>query len=204
MKNLSLLEFAKTTASKDPVPGGGSISALAGSLSAALAEMVSGLTLSSKKYEEVHEEMQTVYEKANKLCSELMDDIQRDSDAFTEVMDAFKLPKNTDEEISVRSEAIQAAFKLAAEIPMGVAQKAYSVMELSKIVVSKGNKNAVTDSLVSAMMARTAVLGALLNVKINLGSIKDEEYVADMRKRVNELEAKAMEKEAVILSIAKL
>jgi len=204
MKNLTVLEFAQKTASKDPVPGGGSISALAGALAASLAEMVAGLTLGSKRYADVYDEMQPIKEKANTLTNELMDDIQKDSDAFTEVMNAFKLPKATDEEKSSRSAAIQTALKGAAEVPLGVAEKAYSIMELSKAVVTKGNKNAVTDGMVSAMMARTAVLGALLNVKINLGSIKDEAYVKDMTKRVNELEAKTMEKETVILSIAKL
>lgn len=204
MKNLSVLEFAQKTASKDPVPGGGSISALAGALAAALAEMVAGLTIGSKKYAEVHDEMKPIKEKANKICAELMDDIQKDSDAFTKVMDAFKMPKATDHEKSVRSDAIQSAMKGAAEVPLSVAEKAYSIMDLSKIVVTKGNKNAVTDGMVSAMMARTAVLGALLNVKINLGSIKDETYVKDMTKRVNELEAKAMEKETMILCKAEL
>lgn len=199
MKNLTVVEFAQKTASKDPVPGGGSISALAGALSASLAEMVAGLTIGSKKYAEVHDEMQPVKERANKLSNELMDDIQKDSDSFTKVMDAFKLPKDTDEEKKARSSAIQTALKGAADVPMSVAQKAYEVMDLSAVVVQKGNKNAVTDGMVSAMMARTAVLGALLNVKINLGSIKDREYVEMMQSKVNQLEidTKAKEKEII-------
>ncbi len=204
MKNLSVGEFARKTSSSEPVPGGGSISALAGGLSAALAEMVASLTLGSNKYEAVHKDMEVINKKAHDLCEELLDDIQTDSEAFTKVMEAFKLPKTTDEEKSIRSKAIQIAMKGAADVPMSVAEKAFQVMDLSAAVVEKGNKNAVTDGMVSAMMARTAVLGALLNVKINLGSIKDTDYVTAMTKRVDQLEKAAKEKEEQILQSVNL
>ena len=204
MKNLSVGEFARKTSSSEPVPGGGSISALAGGLSAALAEMVASLTLGSNKYEAVHKDMEVINKKAHDLCEELLDDIQTDSEAFTKVMEAFKLPKTTDEEKSTRSKAIQIAMKGAADVPMSVAEKAFQVMDLSAAVVEKGNKNAVTDGMVSAMMARTAVLGALLNVKINLGSIKDTDYVTAMTKRVDQLEKAAKEKEEQILQSVNL
>lgn len=204
MKNLSLVEFAQKTASEDPVPGGGSIAALCGGLSAALAEMVSGLTIGSKKYLDVEQEMIVVKEKANNLSLSLLDDIEIDSNAFAKVMAAFRLPKETDDQKKDRSSAIQAALKVAADVPMNVATKAYEVLELSSIVVAKGNKNAVTDGMVSAMLARTAVLSALLNVKINLSSIKDDIYVNNMSKKVIELEEKTIEKENKIISSIKL
>jgi len=204
MKNLSVVEFTRKTASNDPVPGGGSIAALSGALSAALAEMVASLTESSKKYEDVKNEMINIKEKANLISQSLLDDIEKDSNAFTQVMDAYKMPKETDEQKKHRSIAIQNALKLAAEVPLSVAMKSFDIMDLSQAVVAKGNQNAVTDGMVSAMMARTAVFSALLNVKINLSSIKDEDYVNDIRKKVDELEKLAVEKEREILSSVKL
>ncbi len=204
MKNLSVVDFTKKTASNDPVPGGGSIAALAGALSAALSEMVASLTESSKKYEEVKDEMSSIKEKANLLSMSLLDDIEKDSNAFAQVMDAYKMPKETDEDKKHRSSAIQNALKLAAEVPLSVAMKSYDIMDFSKAVVTKGNKNAVTDGMVSAMMARTAVLSALLNVKINLSSIKDEDYVTAMNQKVSELQKKAIQKEQEILSSVNL
>ncbi|MBN2880142.1 MAG: cyclodeaminase/cyclohydrolase family protein [Clostridia bacterium] len=204
MKNLSIVEFTKKTASNEPVPGGGSIAALSGALSAALAEMVASVTEGSKKYEDVKNEMIDIKEKANLISQSLLDDIEKDSKAFTQVMDAYKLPKETDEQKKYRGASIQNALKLAAEVPLSVAMKSYDIMDLSQAVVSKGNQNAVTDGMVSAMMARTAVLSALLNVKINLSSIKDEEYVRDMNQKAGELEKKAIEKEKEILSAVML
>ena len=148
--------------------------------------------------------MSVIKEKAYLLSQSLLDDIEKDSDAFTQVMNAYKLPKETDDQKKQRSASIQNALKLAAEVPMSVAIKSYDIMDLSKAVVTKGNQNAVTDGMVSAMMARTAVLSALLNVKINLSSIKDEGYVADMNKKVKELEKNTVEKEKEILLSVKL
>lgn len=199
MKNLSLVELANKTASSDPVPGGGSIAAVCGSLSGALTEMVAGLTIGKKKYIEVESEMITIKEKALNLRVLLLDDIAKDSDAFTLVMDAFGMPKSTEEEKALRSKAIQDGLKEASRTPLSVATKAYEIMELSAVVVAKGNKNAKTDGLVSLMLGRTAVLSALLNVQINLGSIKDEGFVADMSKEVCLLKEKAVKLESEVL-----
>jgi formiminotetrahydrofolate cyclodeaminase len=199
MKNLSIEQFTIETASDAPVPGGGSIAAVSGSLSAALAKMVANLTVGKKKYVEVEEEMKKISEKAEVIRVKMLDDIKRDSDSFNLVMDAFKLPKGTDEEKAARSAAIQNGLKEAASVPMEIAENAYSIMALSERVVMAGNSNAVTDGLVSAMMARTAVLSALLNVKINLDSIKDEAFVAELEEKVAVLEKKALETEKAIL-----
>ena len=199
MKNMTLVEFVKATSSKNPVPGGGSVAALCGALSAALAEMVSNLTIKNKKYIEVETDMIKVKENASVLQKTLLNDIEKDSDAFMEVMSAYKMTKSTDEEKSIRLMAIQDSLKKASIIPMNIAIKSYEVMELSAIVVKYGNKNAITDGLVCTMLSRTSVLAALLNVKINLNSIKDREFVDKMIKEVNILEKKCISEEKRIL-----
>lgn len=190
MKNLSLVELANITASKEPVPGGGSIAAVCGGLSGALTEMVANLTIGKKKYALVEDDMMMIKDRALALRNLLLDDIEKDSAAFTLVMEAFGLPKATDDEKLLRSAAIQDGLKGAAKIPYGIATKSYEVMELAAIVVEKGNNNAKTDGLVSIMLARTAVLAALLNVQVNLDSIKEEAYVNQMSHYVQELKEK--------------
>jgi len=202
--NKNIVDFVATTASNEPVPGGGSIAALSGALAAALAEMVANLTIGKKKYVEVESEMKGIVEALEVKRQELIELIDKDASSFDDVMKAFKLPKETDEEKAARSNAIQEGTKYAASVPLQTAKIAYSIMEYSKIVVEKGNTNAVTDGAVSAMMARTAVLSALMNVKINLGSIKDEKFVEDMTVEVNELEVAAIKAEGEILSLVKL
>lgn len=115
-------------------------------------------------------------------------------------MDAFKLPKNTPEEIDKRKQVIQEEFKNAALVPLEVAKGAIKLMKFTSKVVEKGNKNTISDGAVAAMMARTAVLGALYNVKINLQSIKDEDFVNQISQQVHELDTKAIEEEKKILS----
>ncbi|MBI9013946.1 MAG: cyclodeaminase/cyclohydrolase family protein [Clostridiales bacterium] len=202
--NKNIVDFVATTASNEPVPGGGSIAALSGALAAALAEMVANLTIGKKKYVEVESEMKGIVEALEVKRQELVELIDKDASSFDEVMKAFKLPKETDEEKVTRTNAIQEGTKYAASVPLQTAKIAYSIMEYSKVVVEKGNTNAVTDGAVSAMMARTAVLSALMNVKINLGSIKDEKFVADMTEEVKTLEAAAIKFETEILAVVKL
>ncbi|WP_026476714.1 cyclodeaminase/cyclohydrolase family protein [Alkaliphilus transvaalensis] len=197
---MGLKEFLEKTASSDPVPGGGSIAAMSGATAAALTEMVANLTIGKKKYVEVEEEMKEVASKANELREKLIGDIDRDAASFNKVMDAFKLPKETDEEKAARTEAIQACTKEAALVPLEVAKEAFNMMGIIEAVVEKGNSNAVTDGAVAAMMARTAVLSALWNVKINLSSIKDEAFVAEVSQEVKELEEKVQVREKEILS----
>ncbi|WIF94886.1 cyclodeaminase/cyclohydrolase family protein [Caminicella sporogenes] len=196
----SIKEFLEETASSSPVPGGGSIAALSAATALALVEMVANLTIGKKGYEEVQEEMKKIASRAEEGRKEFINDIDRDADAFDKVMAAFKLPKNTDEEKSSRKQAIQESFKNAALVPLEVAKKALNSMEMISTIVEKGNQNAVTDGAVAAMMARTAVLSALYNVKINLGSIKDEEFVNKLSKEVDEIESKVKELEKSILS----
>jgi formiminotetrahydrofolate cyclodeaminase len=176
------------------------VAALSAGVAAALTEMVANLTVGKKNYEGVEEEMKTIAAHAAKFRAKFVEDIDRDSDAFNEVMAAFKLPKATEEEMEARKAAIQEATKKAALVPLEVARDAFGMLESIAVVVEKGNKNAVTDGAVAAMMTRTAVLSALYNVKINLGSIKDQSFVEEVSKEVEALESKVGSIEQEILS----
>lgn len=204
LKNLTVTEFVNVTASDAPAPGGGSVAALAGALAAALAEMVANLTVGKAKYAEVEDEMKKLAVDGAALRVELLEDIQKDSTSFNLYMDAIGMPKDTDEEKAVRRDAMQNGLKAAAQVPLSVAAAAYKIFPIAEAVVERGNTNAVTDGLVAAMMARTAVIGALFNVKINLGSIKDEAFVADLSAQVKELEEKAITYEQKILKASEL
>ena len=202
MKNMTVEQFAMQTASNEPVPGGGSISALAGALAAALTEMVAGLTIGKKKYAEVEDEMKKAVAPMHEICEHLLDDIKRDSESFDLYMQALTLPKETEEEKAARTKAMQDGLKAAVAVPLSVAKRAYEVMPYAEVMVTKGNKTAVTDALVATMMARTAVLGALFNVKINLESIKDEAFVEETAKEVAVIEKNALAYEKKILAQA--
>jgi len=193
-------QFVATTASSEPVPGGGSIAALSGALGAALAGMVANLTVGKKKYVEVEAEMAKLVTDAAALQEKLVDLIDRDAVSFDDVMKAFKMPKETDEEKAARTAEIQKGMKYAASVPMETAETSFEIMVLAEAAVERGNTNAVTDGAIAAMMGRTAVLGALMNVRINLGSIKDEAFVAEMTKKCEELETAVQKRETEILA----
>ena len=191
MKNMTIVQFAESTASNEPVPGGGSISALAGALAAALAEMVAGLTLGKKKYESVHLEMKQMMPILKEAREVLLEDIRKDSESFDLYMQALKFPKETEKEKKLRWEAMQNGLKVAVQVPLSVAEEAIKVLNYAGYMMRNGNQTAVTDGLVAVMMARTAVLGALYNVKINLRSIEDDKFVDEIYGRVKELEYQA-------------
>ena len=203
LTELTIKEFINKVISNDPVPGGGSVSALNGALAGALAAMVANLTIGRKKYAEVNDIMVELSSRFEKLSSHLIEDVDRDSDAYNRVFAAFKMPKDTDEEKQDRSEAIQRETKYAAQVPMEVARAVYEVLPMIDTVAQKGNSNAVTDACVSMMCARTAILGALLNVRINLTSIKDEAFVNAMREEADTIEAHTILQEQALLEYAK-
>ena len=203
LTELTIKEFINKVISNDPVPGGGSVSALNGALAGALAAMVANLTIGRKKYAEVTDIMVELSSRFEKLSSRLIEDVDRDSDAYNRVFAAFKMPKETDEEKQARSEAIQRETKYAAQVPMEVARAVYEVLPMIDTVAQKGNSNAVTDACVSMMCARTAILGALLNVRINLTSIKDEEFVKAMSEEADTIEAHTILQEQALLEYAK-
>lgn len=198
--NLSVKDFLAKTAGNDPVPGGGSIAALNAAIASALTEMVANLTIGKKKYEDKEGLMKKIVAITENYRASFMKDIDADSEAYNNVFAAFKLPKETDEEKTERNNQIQEATKIAAEIPMEVARKAVDIMDVIVQVADQGNQNAITDACVAIMTARTAAISAILNVKINLSSIKDIEYVALMTQEANYLESEAIMKEQELLS----
>jgi formiminotetrahydrofolate cyclodeaminase len=204
LTNQKITDFLEKTASGTPVPGGGSVSALSAALGAGLAEMVANLTIAKKGYEAVQNEMKEIAETLQNLREKLVTEVDKDSNAYQGVLEAFKLPKNTEAEKEQRAATIQEAMKNAARVPLGVAYDALQVMDLAEKAIRNGNRNAVSDGAVGTMMARTAVLGALFNVKINLASVKDKAFVEDMMREVNQLESRVHEREAEILSYVKV
>ncbi len=204
MKDMTIQAFAAQTASNDPVPGGGSISALAGALAAALAEMVAQLTIGRKKYADAEEEMKAQIPGLQEKRAQLLTDIRRDSESFDLYMQALTLPKDTDEEKAARQAAMQNGLKEAVKVPLSVAKAAVSILPAAELMIRKGNATAVTDAMVATMMARTAALGALFNVKINLASIKDEEFVKEIQSEVAALEKEAVAAEKKILELTEI
>lgn len=204
LKDMNLQDFLNQTASNDPVPGGGSVAALSSALASSLAAMVANLTVGKKNYEEVSDEMVIIAEKMIAFKNEFVELIDKDANSFDGVMKAFKLPKDTDEEKTERTRQIQAGTKYAASVPLEVARKTCELFDSIEVLVVKGNQNAQTDALVAGMLARTAILSALYNVKINLGSIKDEAFVESVSTEVKKLEKLAIEREQKVLSLSSL
>jgi len=177
LKDMTVTEFMDTLASKAPAPGGGSAAALAGSMAASLASMVAGLTIGKKAYLEVEEEMKELQNTAQALKDNLLELVDRDSDSYLAVMQAFRLPKESDEDKVARSEAIQKATLNAAEVPLETMQKTFEVAALLKTCAEKGNRFASTDVGVGSLMLVTASEGAYRNVMINLDSLKNQDDV---------------------------
>ena len=199
--DLSIKDFLEKVAGNDPVPGGGSIAALNGAIASALAAMVASLTIDKKGYEENSELMKHIQHLSVAQQQLFVTDIDRDSDAYNRVFSCFKLPKATDQEKMARSAAIQEATQFAALVPMEVARRAYELMEVIGDVARLGNRNAVTDACVAMMAARSAVLGALMNVRINLGSLKDKVFVEQLQSEADALEKEACARELELLNV---
>lgn len=199
LQDLTLKEFLEKTYGKDPVPGGGSVSALCGALAASLAEMVTALTIGRKKYADVEEEMLVYAPQMEKARRDFLDFIDQDADAYQVVFDAYKLPKETEAEQQARNEMIQQATLHAALVPLKVAETAVGIMDMIFEIGSKGNRNAVTDACVAMMCARTAAWGAILNVRINLTGLDDKEKAQELENRCMALHDEAQVKEAALL-----
>jgi formiminotetrahydrofolate cyclodeaminase len=199
LQDLTLKQFLEKTANNEPVPGGGSISALHGAIAASLTEMVANITIGKKNYLAVEETMRLNATKASALRTEFLNDIDRDSEAYNLVFQAFKLPKDTEEQKILRGDKIQEATKVAALVPMEVAERAFELLDLISETTRKGSKNAITDGCVAMMTCRTAVLGALLNVRINLASIRDERFVKELSEKCNRIEKETLRKEQELM-----
>src|ERR1700744_981621 len=199
--SMTLSDFADETASESPAPGGGSISAYVGSLGASLATMVANLSSHKKGWDGRWEEFGNWAEKGQYYKDELLKLVDLDTIAFNKIMESFSLPKSTDEEKEARNKAIQEATKYAIEVPFKVMQLALDSLEVIKAMVEKGNANSVTDAGVAALCARTAVLGAFMNVKINASGYKDKEYTIAILKRGEIIERQAIAIEAEIIAL---
>ncbi|MBU2699402.1 formiminotetrahydrofolate cyclodeaminase [Sporomusaceae bacterium BoRhaA] len=198
----SITGFLAELKSDSPAPGGGSAAALVGAIGAALGIMVGNLTISSAKYEAVHEESRKLALDLEECLAALEQDIDKDTAAFTQVMKVYKLPKSTDEEKRMRSQAIQEALKAASNLPFEVAKACLNVLELSERMLSIGNVNAASDAAVAGRMAQAAMWSAIYNVRINLGSIKDTDFVSDMKGKVEGIVARSEVLMAQLVKIA--
>ncbi len=182
-----LRDFTNELSTDSPAPGGGSVSALAGALGSALTCMVANLTVGKKEYQAAWDEMKDVAVQAQRLKDELLRAVDRDTEAFNKVMQAFSLPKKTEEQIAEREKAIEEATKGACLVPLDVIKNSLEILKLAMIVAERGNENAASDAGVASLMAQAAVEGAGLNVKINLPGIQDLAFVETMKTDVKNL-----------------
>jgi glutamate formiminotransferase/formiminotetrahydrofolate cyclodeaminase len=199
--SMDLASFADETASESPAPGGGSISAYLGSLGAALATMVANLSSHKKGWDEQWELFSDWAEKGDYFKQELLKMVDADTRSFNAIMQAFALPKSNEAEKEIRSGAIQEATRLAMDIPFKVMELSLGSMEVIKAMAETGNPNSVSDAGVGALCARSAVMGAFLNVKINASGYDDKNFVQEILKKGEIIQTKAADLEAVILEI---
>jgi formiminotetrahydrofolate cyclodeaminase len=199
--DMKLQAFLDELASNSPAPGGGSVAALAGALGAALSSMVCNLTIGKEAYEGVQTEIKAALKESEHLRRQLTDLIDKDTEAFNEVMTAVKMPKETDEQKEKRRQALQKTYKNATSVPLQTARKCDHVLDITLIVAEKGNKHSITDAAAAAFLAQAGVETALMNVRINLGSLKDMEFVQKTLSEVAILQQKTKEKTAMILHI---
>ena len=200
--HLSLKDFVNETASESPAPGGGSISAYMGSMGAALATMVANLSSHKRGWDDQWEHFSNYAEIGEGLATQLLNKVDEDTASFNKIMDAFGLPKGNPEEKAARSKAIQDATRYAIEVPLSVMEAAVKVLDLCEAMANEGNPNSVSDAGVGALAARSAVLGAGMNVRINAGSYTaNEAWKAETLAYCATLEQQAIAKEAAILAL---
>jgi len=190
LAELNLRAFANELSTDSPAPGGGSVAALCGALSAALSAMVANLTVGKKGYEKAQKELKALAVRAQKLKDELLRAVDLDSAAFNKVMDTFKLPKGTEAQKAERDKAVEAATKEATLVPFQVLEASIALMKMAKKAAIKGNKNSLSDAGVAGLAAQTAGEGAYFNVRINLPGIQDPEFKGRIKKQAVSLKKK--------------
>jgi formiminotetrahydrofolate cyclodeaminase len=176
IKDKSLQGFLDELADKTPTPGGGSGAAVMGAMGAALVSMVCNLTVGKKGYEEVEDDLKDVLKQSEALRDRLTDMIRADVEVFDRLMASYGMPKESDEEKTVRSEEIQASLKEATDVPLNCARACAEAIELCRVAAEKGNLNVISDAGVAVVAADAAMKSAALNVYINVGSIKDKAF----------------------------
>ena len=199
--DLSLSDFVDETASESPAPGGGSIAAYMGAMGAALATMVANLSSHKRGWDDRWEEFSDWADKGKYFQEALNNMVDEDTNAFNKIMDAFSLPKKTDNDKAARKQAIQDATKYAIEVPFKTMELAYQSMEVIKAMAEVGNPNSVSDAGVGALAARSAVMGAYLNVKINTADLEDKNYVNEILEKGAKIEKDTNNLEKEILEI---
>lgn len=198
---MSLKGFASETASESPAPGGGSISAYMGALGAALGTMVANLSAHKRGWDDRWKEFSDWAEKGQAIMKELVSLVDEDTAAFDKIMAAFGLPKGTDEEKAAREQAIEAATLYASQVPLRTMKASFKVFEVARAMATEGNPNSVSDAGVGALAARSAVLGACLNVKINAVGLADKVKAEELIAEAEEIATKAVKEETEILEI---
>lgn len=198
----SCKDFVEKLASKEPVPGGGGATALVGALAAALTSMVGNFTIGKKNYVQVEDIIQQVLKDAETIQKEMLELVDLDAKVFSEFMAVYKMPKETEEEKTLRTNALQEKAKEAALVPMRMARAAVKVQTIAIIALEKGNKDLSSDAILSGLFARTALRSAYYNVLINLQIIKNEEWKTSIKKELDDLIKQAEELEKKLLEIS--
>lgn len=202
----SLRTYLDDAASGKPAPGGGSVSACVGALGAALVSMVCNLTRGREKFAAVEDRVQALVAESDEARTRLEKLLQEDTTAYNGVITAYRMPKDTEEQQAARSKAVQDGLVVAANVPLEICRVAVGVCRLARTAAEIGNPAAVTDAGIGALLGEAAVVGAALNVKINLGSIKDAAYVETAAAEIEAIqgEAAALRAEVLALTLAKL
>jgi glutamate formiminotransferase/formiminotetrahydrofolate cyclodeaminase len=202
LAGMDLRAFMEETASESPAPGGGSVSAYMGALGSALGTMVANLSSYKKGWDDRWKEFSGWAEKGKSIQNALLDLVDEDTDAFNRIMEAYRLPKNSDAEKTERNKSVQAATREAIMVPYKVMETAFGAFPLIREMVQKGNPSSVTDAAVGALALRSCIRGAFLNVKINAAGLDDKAFVKEIIEKGTDLERKTIIEEEAILKIA--
>ncbi|HGJ63771.1 TPA: methenyltetrahydrofolate cyclohydrolase [bacterium] len=186
-------KYLDETASGAPTPGGGSVASLAGALGAALTSMVCNFTVGKEKYKDVEAEVAQILSEAEDLRAKLLDLMVEDTQVYSEVSNAYGMPRGTAEEKEARTEAIQKALRLAMQAPLETAFCCHKILKLNEPLLNKGNQNLISDVGVAVLLAESALRSAILNVEINLSYIKDDEFCNNTREKLSSIIAESSE-----------
>jgi len=199
LKDQKIKTFLDSLASESATPGGGSVAALTGAMSAALISMVSNLTIGKEKYRHLEDDIKLLLQKSESLRAKLEELMEKDVEVFNQLMAIMKLPRNNEEEKKIRNQKMQIALIEAAKVPLEVARKSKELIDICQEIADKGNKNAISDAGVAVILAEAAFDSAIINVKINLNMIKDEKINNSLTEEINNLNASVKGKKDKVL-----
>lgn len=200
----SYREIVEEAASSSPTPGGGNVSAMVACMGNAMVSMVANLTSGKEKYAEYQSQVDELLAKSKDIMTRLEDLVDADMQVFGKFMAAIKMPKDTDEDKKARSAAMEEASKTASDVPLEIAATCVEILEIAVSLAAYGNKSAISDVGVGAYIAEASMEGALLSVDINLGGIKDQEYVKMATEKRDNLRAKARELREKSVAVVKV